>query len=131
MAKVLRSYGIPDKLVDAINGSYANTRSKVYSPDGVSEEFDIVAGVLQGDTLSPYLFIIVLDYALRKAINGHEEELGFTIVPRRSRRLYPTVLTDLDFADDIALLSNTVSQARELPLRVESECKKNRITSEY
>ena len=34
------------------------------------EEVDIVAGVLQGDTLSPYLFIIVLDYALRKAING-------------------------------------------------------------
>ena len=65
MAKVLISYGIPDKIVDAINGSYANTRAKVYSPYGVSEEFDIVAGVLQGDTLSPYLFIIVLDYALR------------------------------------------------------------------
>ena len=124
MAKVLRSYGIPDNLVDAINGSYDNTRTKVCSPDGVSEEFDIVAGVLQGDTLSPCLFIIVLDYALRKAINGHEEELGFIIVPRRSRRLHPTVLTDLDFADDIALLSNTASQARELLLRVESECKK-------
>ena len=62
MAKLLRSYGIPDKLVDAINGSYANTRDNVYSPDGVTEEFYIVAGVLQGDTLSPYLFIIVLDY---------------------------------------------------------------------
>ena len=37
MAKVLRSYGIPGNLVDAINGSYANTRAKVYSPDGVSE----------------------------------------------------------------------------------------------
>ena len=84
----------------------------------------IVAGVLQGDILSPYLFIIVQDYALRKAINGHEEELGFSSVPSRSRRLHPTVLTDLDFADDIALLSNTVSQARELLLRVESECKK-------
>ena len=121
MTKVLRSYSIPDKLVHAING-YANTRAKVYSPDGVSEEFDIVAGVLQGNTLSPYLFIIVLDYVLRKAINGHNEELGFTIVPRRSRILHPTVLTD--FSDDIALLSNTVSQARELLLRVESECKK-------
>ena len=43
MDKVLRSYGISDKLVDAINGSYANTRAKVYSPDGVPEEFDIVA----------------------------------------------------------------------------------------
>ena len=79
MAKVLRSYRIPDKIVDAINRSYANIRAKVYTLDGVSEEFDIVAGVLQGDTLSPYLFIIVLDYALRKAINGHEEELEFTI----------------------------------------------------
>ena len=75
MAKVLISYGIPDKIVDAINGSYANTRAKVYSPDGVSEDFDIVAGVIQGDSLSPYLCIIVLDYALRKAINGYEEEL--------------------------------------------------------
>ena len=37
IAKVLRSYGIPDKLVKAINGSYANTRAKVYSPDGVSK----------------------------------------------------------------------------------------------
>ena len=60
-----------------------------------------------------YLFIIVLDYTLRKEINGHEEELIFTIVPRRSRRLLPTFLSDLDFADDIALLSNTVSQAME------------------
>ena len=96
MTKLLRSYGIPDKIADAINGSYVNTRSKVYSLDGLSEEFDLVAGVLQGNTLSPYLFIIVLDYALRKSINGHEEEVGFTIVPRRSRILHPAILTDLD-----------------------------------
>ena len=66
IAKVLRSYGIPDKLVDAINMSYANTRAKVYSPDCVSGEFDIVAGILQGDTLSPDIFIIVLDYTIIK-----------------------------------------------------------------
>ena len=124
MVIVLRSYGIPDKLVDVKNGSYVNTIANVYSSDSLSEEFDLVAGVLQGDTLSPYLFIIVLDYAIRKAINGHEEELGFTIVLRRSLRLHPNVLADLYFADDIALLSNTVSQARELLLRVEYECKK-------
>ena len=55
---------------------------------------------------------------------GHGEELGFTIVPRRSRILNQTVLTDLDFADDIALLSNTISQAMELLLRVDIECNK-------
>ena len=44
---------------------YRNTKVKVRSPDGDTEYFDIVAGVLQGDTLSPYLFIICLDHVLR------------------------------------------------------------------
>ena len=52
---------------------------KVRSPDGDTEYFDIVAGVLQGDTLAPYLFIICLDYVLRASIdkirqNGFEEK---------------------------------------------------------
>ena len=61
---------------------------------------------------------MILDYALRKAIKGREEELGFTIVPRRSRRVHPIVLTDLYFADDIALISDSVRQASELLRRV-------------
>ena len=36
---------------------YRNTRS----PVGNTDYFDIVAGVLQGETLTPYLFIICLD----------------------------------------------------------------------
>ena len=39
-------------------------KAKVHSPDGDTGFFDIVAGVLQGDTLAPYLFIICLDYVL-------------------------------------------------------------------
>ena len=35
--------------------------------------FDIVAGVLQGDTLAPYLFIICLDYVLRTSIDKIKE----------------------------------------------------------
>ena len=124
MIKILKSYGIPDKIVNVIEANYASTRAKVYSPDGVTEEFDIVKGVLQGDTLPPYLFVIILDYALRKAIKGREEELGFTIVLRRSRRVHSIVLTDLDFANDIALISDYVRQASELLQRVESECSK-------
>ena len=48
---------------------YRNTKVKVRSPDGDMEYFDIVAGVLQGDTLAPYLFIIFLDYVLRTSID--------------------------------------------------------------
>ena len=42
---------------------------KVCSPDGDTDYFDIVTGVLQGDTLAPYLFIICLDYMLRTSID--------------------------------------------------------------
>ena len=90
---------------------YTNTKAKVISPDGETEMFDITTGVLQGDTLAPFLFIIVLHYAMRKAMAGKEEELGFTITPRRSRRHPKVVLADLDFADDIALLSDEIAQA--------------------
>ena len=124
MMRILKAYGIPPNLLQAIKKMYTNTKAKVISPDGETESFDITAGVLQGDTLAPFLFIIVLDYALRKAMDGKEDDLGFTITPRRSRRHPKEVLADLDFADDIALLSDEIEQAQELLLRVERECKK-------
>ena len=40
----------------------------VRSPHGENIFFEIVAGVLQGYTLAPYLFIICLDYVLRTSI---------------------------------------------------------------
>ena len=122
LMKILDAYGIPKPIVNAISAMYANTSAKVLSPDGVTEPFPILAGVLQGDTLAPYLFIIALDYALRRAIDGKEEQLGFTVTPRKSRRVGPTVKTDFDFADDIALVSNLEDQAQELLHRVEGAC---------
>ena len=101
MIKILKAYGIPDIIVQAIEDTYQDSKAKVVTTGGDIEEFDILAGVLQGDTLAPYLFIIVLDYCLRTAIGGDEEQLGFTIVPRRSRQIGPLNITDLDFADDI------------------------------
>ena len=70
--------------------------------------------MLQGDTLAPFLFVNALDYAMRKALGDDEKDLGFTITPRRSRRHPKEVLSDLDFADDIALLSDKIAQAHEL-----------------
>ena len=124
MLKILQAYGIPRIIVDAIGSMYQNTKAKVTSPDGDTKLFDLLAGVLQGDTLAPYLFIIVLDYALRMAIEGKEEELGLHLVRRQSRRVGPVVVTDLDFADDIALLSNNIQQAQELLQRVETSVAK-------
>ena len=50
-----------------------------------SDYFDIVAGVLQGDTLAPYVFIICLDYVLRMSIDKMKDN-GFKLAKKRSRR---------------------------------------------
>ena len=66
MIKILKAYGIPDIIVHAIEDTYQGIKAKVItSADG---DTDSLAGVLQGYTLAPYLFIIVLDYCLRSAI---------------------------------------------------------------
>jgi len=124
LMEILRAYGVPGKIVSAIAATYSETWAKVRTPDGDTEPFQILAGVLQGDTLAPFLFIVALDYALRCAINGREEELGFTLTKRASRRVPAKTLTDLDFADDISLISGSVQKACELLVEVERQCLK-------
>ena len=113
MEQILLAYGLPKETVAAITILYRNTKVKVRSPDGDREYFDIVAGVLQGDTLAPYLFIICLDYVLRTSIDKIREN-GFELTKKRSRRYSAKTITDADYADDIPLLANTPNQAETL-----------------
>ena len=53
VSTVLFFHGLPKETVAAITILYRNTKVKVRSPDGDTEYFDIVAGVLQEDTLAP------------------------------------------------------------------------------
>ena len=124
MIKILKAYDIPPKLLAVIEKMYENTRARVITPDGETELFEIKAGVLQGDTLAPYLFAIVLDHVLRKTFTGKEEELGFKLQRQRSRRNPAVVVTDLDFADDLALLTEEIEQAQEVLYRLETEAEK-------
>ena len=84
MEQILETYGIPNEIIKAIMTMYKNIQVFVRSPDGDAEFFDIIAGVLQGDTLAPYLFIIVLDYVLRNL--DQNKNLGFTLRKQLSRR---------------------------------------------
>ena len=62
MEQILQAYGIPKETVATIVILYRNTKVKARSPDGDTHYFDIVAGVMHGDTLDQYLFIICLDW---------------------------------------------------------------------
>ena len=101
---------------------YKNTKSLVRSPDGDTSFFDIHAGVLQGDTLAPFLFVITLDYVLRTSLDKHTN-LGFTLSERLSSRNPTQKLTDVDYADDLAVTSDTISNAEILLHHLEDAAK--------
>ena len=95
MEQIILAYRLPKETVAAITILYRNTKVKVRSLDGDTEYFDIVAGVLQGDTVDPYLFIICLDYVLRTSIDKIKENCT-ELTKKRSRRFPAKTITDAD-----------------------------------
>ena len=88
----------------------------------------VTTGVLQGDVLTPFLYITVIDYLMRKATENTES--GVVTHPRRSRR-YPAIsLNDLDFfADDIALLESSIPNAQAQLTRTDAPVCSDHVTS--
>ena len=71
---------------------YGNTKVNVRSPDGNTHYFDIVAGILQGDTLVSYPFIICLDYVL--LMIDLMKENGFMLKKEGCRRYATETITE-------------------------------------
>ena len=70
---------------------------------------DILSGILQGDILTSFYLLSSFTMSLDAG-----REKGLPINPRRSR-CHPSVhVTDLDFADDLSITSDTVQNAEEL-----------------
>ena len=82
---------------------YRNTTAAVITPDGLSDMFSTTSGVLQGDTLAPFLFVLLLDWVLRTAFPTTED--GFLLRQRTSSRHPELRILALAYADDLALLS--------------------------
>lgn len=116
--KILSLYGVPDKLIEAVKRLYKDSKAVVFVNGKESEPFNITTGVLQGDVLAPFLFIIVIDHIMRCCECQH----GWIYRPRRSSRHPDLRINDLDFADDIVLLANSIREACEQleDLRVEA-----------
>lgn len=109
---IMKSYGIPHKMVRVIAGIYQGFECAVVDGSETSEWFKIKSGVKQGCVMSGFLFLLALDWTMREA----------TADKRRGIRWnFTTVLEDLDFADDIALLSSKISDLKEKTGRLAEE----------
>ena len=100
---ILASYGFPIIIIKAIMSLYMSTKAKVMTPEGTTLEFLTNLGILQGYVLAPLIFIIVLDYILRLAIG-----------PQQGFKVGTNHIADLDFADDIAIIADSIANNSRL-----------------
>ena len=104
MWKILRSYGLPMKIINMIKLLYEGSKSCVRVGGTNTDYFDITSGVKQGDVLSPILFIVMVDWILRRTVDGEDgiEWMGTDRLP------------ELAYADDIALLSDDADSMKTM-----------------
>lgn len=117
LEKILSFYKVPDSIIRAIMSLYTNTKARVRTSNGLTREFPTTSGVLQGDTLAPYLFVIVMDYIMRMSLT---DEDAYTVKCRMSRREPAVKLPALAYADDAALMSDSAEAAERQLHRFET-----------
>ena len=93
---LLRSKGIPEKILNLLKDLYSNTLSCVRVDGELSSWLKISSGVRQGCVLAPVLFLELMDWLLDRAV--YRGYLGLTVGNE--------IFSDLDFADDVSLLAS-------------------------
>jgi len=101
MWKLLAFYGIPSKLLVIIKNSYEDMSCRVVHSGQLTENFPINTGVRQGCLLSPFLFLLFIDWIMLTTTKDRRNGIQWTLWNH---------LEDLDFADDLALLSHSHAQ---------------------
>ncbi|BHF60113.1 hypothetical protein SprV_0100307400 [Sparganum proliferum] len=97
LMRIMALNGVPPKMIAMIEAYYRSTTARVLVRNNLSQPFGIRSGVRQGCILSPTLINNAISWIHGRAL--HEgDDVEFTPGHR---------LTDLDFADDIALLASS------------------------
>ena len=94
---------------------YDGTLAKILTDGGLTKAF--LAGVMYGNTLARYLFIIFMDYRMIKCLKT--KDVGITLQQIHSRRHHAVKLLDTYFADDFARLSDDTVEAQDFFLYIE------------
>jgi len=102
--QLLRHYGIPNKMVNLIKNSYDGICCRVLHEGQLTRQFEVKTGVRQGCLLSPFLFLLVIDWIMMTTTRQRRNGIQWTLWEQ---------LDDLDFADDLALLSHTKQQMQD------------------
>ncbi|VDP60520.1 unnamed protein product [Schistosoma mattheei] len=101
LRKLLRHYEVPDKIVNIIRNSYDGLQCKVVHGGQLTDAFQLRTGIRQGCLLSPFLFLLMVDWIMKTSRSEGKQGIQWTVQNQ---------IDDLNFADDLVLLSHTHEQ---------------------
>ena len=107
--------GIPDHLTCLLRNLYAGQEATVRTRCGTMDWFQIGKGVHQGCVLSPCLFNLYAEYIMQNA--GLDEAQARIKIARRN-------ISNLRYADDTTLMSESKEELKSLLMKVEEEGEK-------
>ena len=104
MWKLLRHYGVPEKIICLIRCTFQDMSYRIVHTGQMSESFEVKTGVRQGCLLSPFLLLLVIDWIMKTTTTLRNNGIQWTLWMQ---------LDDLDFPDDLMLLSHNHSQMQD------------------
>ena len=119
MAALILGIGLPHQIVALFKALYTDTVSCVRADGSESEWFPVFSGVRQGCVVAPDAFLVPMDWLLEHTV--HRGLVGTSVGKE--------IFTDLDFADDVALLAEMLS-VLVLALKVMNEEAKPLLTGQ-
>ena len=109
--EALRKININETYVQILENIYRKATASIQMDDLVSEKFQIKRGVRQGDPISPKLFSAAIETIFQMV----DLDKGLNIDGE--------TLTNLRFADDVALTTNNITEMEEQLNRLNKNCK--------
>nr|KAG5686528.1 hypothetical protein BaRGS_012209 [Batillaria attramentaria] len=68
--RLLRHYAVPGKIISLIRCTYQDMSCRIAHAGQLPESFEVKTGVRQGCLLSPFLFLLVIDWIMKTTTAG-------------------------------------------------------------
>jgi ribonuclease HI len=88
LRKALERIKMPKRITQILTGLFTNRTNQVFTPTGLTEPFDMLTGIDQGEIISPLLWIIYYDPLLARIRNTN---LGFRMEAKEYLDVYENV----------------------------------------
>ncbi|KAJ9519805.1 hypothetical protein QJQ45_013498 [Haematococcus lacustris] len=106
---IMHDLGFPTDATDAVKDLYTGATTRFKTPYGHTDPVPVNRGTIQGDSLSPFLFLIYIEPLLRWLQVGAR---GYKFKSATADSGERATVSSIDYADDIAILCNTLRNLR-------------------